>query len=190
MRALLFILALIVGAASGLGATWLMSSRDSGFGAIQIGAWRAWPKSGTTEADPYARAIFARSGELPLGLAEGIVFIATADERGRALDGRCVIRLFGKMLPARLWSIAVYDARGRLIDNPATRYGFTSTEVLYQADGNVEIWLSPRVREGNWLPTGENERIAAVVRLYDTPTGVFSRAEVAEMPKLVTERCP
>jgi hypothetical protein len=190
LRVLLFILALIVGAASGLGATWLMSARDNGFGVVEIGAWRAWPKSGTAEADPYARAIFARSGELPLGLAEGIAFIATTDDQGRALDGRCIIRISGKLLPARLWSIAIYDGRGRLIENPAARYGFTSTEVVYQADGNLEIWLSPRVHAGNWLPTGENERIVALIRLYDTPTGVTSRAEIAEMPKIVTERCP
>ena len=97
---------------------------------------------------------------------------------------------FEAVLPRMDPSIAVYDGRGRLVENPAARYGFTSTEVLYQADGNVEIWLSPRVHDGNWLPTGENERIAAVLRLYDTPTGIFSRAEVAEMPKVVTERCP
>lgn len=167
-----------------------MSARENGFGAIQIGAWRAWPRSGTSDADPYARAVFSRSGELPLGLAEGIAFIATSDDQGRALDGRCTTKISGRLLPARYWTLTLYDGRGRLIENPAARYGFTSSEVIFQTDGQVEIRLSPRVRSGNWLPTGENERIVAVLRLYDTPAGVIARGDGAEMPKIMQERCP
>ncbi|MCW5680533.1 MAG: DUF1214 domain-containing protein [Xanthobacteraceae bacterium] len=190
MRALVFIVVLAIGSASGLGLTWLLSGRDNGFGAVRIGAWQAWPKSGTLEADPYARAIFARSGELPVALAEGIAFSATSDDRGRVLDGRCVTKIKGRFLTARYWTITVYDGRGRLIENPAGRYGFTSAEITFNTDGETEIWLSPRVQPGNWLPTGENQQISVVVRLYDIPSGITARGEGAEMPKITQERCP
>ena len=189
MRILFFILALTIGSASGLGMTWLMSARDNGFGALDVGVWRAWPRNGTYDADPYARASFARSGDLPIGLSEGISFVATTDNQGRAIDGRCITRIKGKFLPARFWTLTIYDGRGRLIENSATRYGFTSTEVLFDAEGDAEIWLSPRAHSGNWLPTGESERIIAVIRLYDTPTGV-ARSEVAQMPRVTREKCP
>ncbi len=189
MRVLFFILALIIGSASGLGMTWVMSARENGFSALDIGAWRGWPRSGTFDADPYARASFARSGELPIGIAEGIAFVASSDDQGRAIDGRCITRIKGKLLPARFWTLTIYDGRGRLIENPAARYGFTSTEVVFDADGDVDIWLSPRVHSGNWLPTGENERIVAIIRLYDTPTGV-ARSETAQMPRVTREKCP
>lgn len=189
MRAILFILALVIGSASGLGMTWVMSARDNGFGALDIGVWRAWPRSGTSEADPYARAVFARSGELPIGLAEGISFVAATDNRGYAIDGRCITRISGKLLPARFWTLTIYDGRGRLIENPAARHGFTSTEVVFSDEGTIDIWLSPRVHSGNWLPTGESERIVAVIRLYDTPTGV-ARSEAAQMPNITREKCP
>lgn len=189
MRALSFILALIVGSATGLALTWHMSARDNGFGALDIGVWRAWPRSGTLDADPYARANFARSGELPLGLSEGIAFIATADQQRHPLDGRCVIRIKGRLLPARFWTLTIYDDRGRLIENPASRYGFTSTEVIYDADGSVDIRISPRASSGNWLPSGERDRIVAIFRLYDMPTGV-ARSEAAEMPRVTQEQCP
>lgn len=189
MRVLLFIIALIIGSASGLGLTWVMSARENGFGALNIGAWKAWPRSGTSEADPYARAVFARSGELPIGISEGVAFVAVTDDQGRAIDGRCITRISGKLLPARFWTLTIYDGRGRLIENPAARYGFTSTEVVFGAEGDVEIWLAPRAHGGNWLPTGENERIVAVIRLYDTPTGV-ARTEAAQMPKVIREKCP
>jgi hypothetical protein len=189
VRALFFIFALIIGSASGLGMTWVMSARDNGFGALDIGVWRSWPRSGTAEADPYARANFARSGELPLGFSEGVVFVATTDDRGRAIDGRCITRIKGKLLPARFWTLTVYDGRGRLIENPAARYAFTSTEVVFDAEGDVEVWLAPRAHSGNWLPTGENERITVVIRLYDMPTGV-ARSEAAQMPRVTREKCP
>lgn len=169
--------------------TWIMSGRENGFSAVQIGSWSAWPRSGTFDADPYARASFARSGELPIGLSEGVAFVARNDDQGRAIDGRCVTRISGKILPARLWTLAIYDGRGRLIENPAVRYSFTSTEVQFEQDGGITIWLSPRAHSGNWLPTGESERIVAVLRLYDTPTGI-ARSETAEMPQITRERCP
>lgn len=189
LRVLFFILALVIGSLSGLATTWVMSARENGFGALSIGSWRAWPRSGTFEADPYARAVFARSGELPIGLSEGIAFVATTDDQRRTIDGRCITRISGKLLPARFWTIAIYDSRGRLIENPSRRYGFTSTEVLFDADGNVDIWLAPRAHSGNWLPTGESDRIVAIIRLYDTPTGV-ARSETAQMPRVTRENCP
>ena len=94
MRVIYILIALAVGIVSGLGLTWLASARGSNFGTVQIGAWTAWPKSGTVDADPYARATFARAGELPLGLGDGIAFIATADDSGTQLDGR-LVWLFG-----------------------------------------------------------------------------------------------
>lgn len=189
MRALFFILSLLIGSLSGLGMTWIMSARENGFGALDIGTWRSWPRSGTYDADPYARAVFARSGELPIGFSEGITFVTATDDLGRAIDGRCITRISGKLLPARFWTLTIYDGRGRLIENSAARYGFTSTEVLFDTDGEIDIWLAPRAHSGNWLPTGESERIVAVFRLYDMPTGV-ARSETAQMPKVNREKCP
>ncbi len=191
MRLVVVLLAFLVGAASGIGLTWFASARGNGFGAVQIGAWSAWPKSGTADADPYARAAFARSGELPLELADGIAFVATTDDQGRALDGRCDIRIQGRLPQARLWTLTVYDGRGRLIDNAAERYAFTSAEVVWNADRAVEIVLAPRARGGNWLPTGGSDRVTAVLRLYEAPVGIGSRSgDGAEMPSVKQERCP
>lgn len=166
-----------------------MSARDNGFSAFDIGVWRSWPRSGTQDADPYARASFARSGEIPIGLAEGVAFVATTDDRGRALDGHCITRIQGKLLAARFWTLTIYDGRGRLIENPAARYGFTSAEVVYDADGGINILLSPRVQSGNWIPTGDSDRIIAILRLYDMPTGV-ARSDAAQMPRVTQEQCP
>ena len=191
MRALPYIMTLAIGATVGLGLTWAATRDDYGFNTVKAGPWVAWPKSGTEDADPYARATFARSGELPLELADGLAFIASHDSEGRALDGRCDIRLSGHLPQARFWTLTLTDQRGRLIDNVAGRYGYTSAEVVWADDGKIDVVVAPRARPGNWLPSGARDRIVLTLRLYDAPVGLVTRtSDAPEMPAIVTERCP
>ena len=127
-----FLFAFAVAAAFGLGLTQFALTRGTAFGAITIGAWTAWPKTGTADIDPYARAAIARSGELPIGSGDGVAFFASSDDAGRALDGRCVVTLSGVTPAARFWTMTLYDLDGRLVPNAADRYGFTSQEIARQ----------------------------------------------------------
>lgn len=191
MRVIAIIIATAVGILSGLGLTWFASAGAIGFGATQIGAWMTWPKSGSAEADPYSRAIYARSGELPLGSTDGIAFVANSDDTGAALNGRCDIHIAGHLPNARFWTLTVYDSEGRLIENPAERYGFTSAEVIWKSDAEAEIVLAPHARSGNWIPTGGRERISAVLRFYDASLGLGGRfTNKVEMPSVWQEFCP
>lgn len=185
------LIALIVATAVGLGATWTTSTRGISFGAITIGPWTAWPRTGTSDIDPYARAAVARSGELPIGSGDGVAFIARTDDKGRSLDGRCDISVSGITPAARFWTLTLYDTRGNLVSNSLQRYGFTSQEIARAADGTFEIRIAPRSRSGNWLPTGGLDRYLLVVRLYDTPVGVATRSQRdAPMPAITTIGCP
>jgi hypothetical protein len=191
MRLLIgFLFAFAVAAAFGLGLTQFALTRGTAFGAITIGAWTAWPKTGTSEIDPYARAAIARSGELPIGSGDGVAFFASSDEAGRALDGRCIVTIAGTTPAARFWTITLYDLDGRLVPNSADRYGFTSQEIARRSDGSFEIVVAPRARPGNWLPTGGVDRYVVVLRLYDTPVGVATRtAKDAPMPAVSGGAC-
>jgi hypothetical protein len=185
-----FLFAFAVAAAFGLGLTQFALTRGTAFGAITIGAWTAWPKTGTADIDPYARAGIARTGELPVGSGDGVAFFTSSDEAGRTLDGRCTVTLSGTTPPARFWTITLYDLDGRLVANAANRFGFTSQEIARRADGSFEIVLSPRARPGNWLPTGGIDRYVVVLRLYDTPVGVATRtAKDAPMPAVTAGGC-
>ncbi|MGP9811856.1 DUF1214 domain-containing protein [Rhodopseudomonas sp. NSM] len=192
MRLIFFtLLALIIAAGVGVGATWMTATRGTDFGTLTIGAWTARPRAGTAEVDPYARAAIARSGELPIGAGDGIAFTATADDAKRPLDGRCDIEVSGVTPPARFWTLTLYDPRGHLVANNLERYGFTSQEILRAADGAFRIRVAARSRAGNWLPTGGVERYMLVLRLYDTPVGVATRTQRdAPMPSIATVGCP
>jgi hypothetical protein len=185
------LLALLVAAAVGLGVTWLALTRGVAFGAIQIGAWTASPKTGTRGIDPYARAMIARSGELPIGSGDGVAFYARADDNGRSLDGRCDVVVSGTTPQARFWTLTLYDPQGRLVGNAIERQGFTSQEIVRHSDGSFDIVVAPRARSGNWLPTNGIDSYLLVLRLYDSPVGVATRvAREVPMPAIAVRSCP
>jgi hypothetical protein len=175
----------------GLGATYFALSRGAAFGGLQIGAWSAFPRTGTADADPYARATIARSGQLPTGLGDGVAFTARTDDEGRPLDGRCDVQLSGTTPAARFWTVTLYNATGQLVANSVNRFGFTSQEIVRNADGTFVIAIAPRANAGNWLPTGGIERYNLMLRLYDTPVGVSTRAgKEVPMPAIKMTSCP
>jgi hypothetical protein len=185
------IFSLAIAAAVGLGATLFTLTRGVAFGAFSIGAWTAWPRNGTADIDPYARANVARSGALPIGSGDGIAFFAATDDKGAALDGRCDVIVSGKTPQARFWTLTLYDADGRLIGNTLNRHGFTSQEVIRRTDGVFDISIAPRARSGNWLPTSGVEHYILALRLYDTPVGVATRTgRETPMPTITTGNCP
>lgn len=182
---------LVIATVVGLGTTWLTLSRGIAFGALPIGAWTAWPKTGTSDADPYARASIARSGELPVGAGDGVAFLAKTDDNGRTLDGRCDVVVTGTTPQARFWTLTLYEPNGKLVANSIDRQGFTSQEILRRADGSFEIAIAPRTRTGNWLPTSGIDSYVLVLRLYDSPVGVATRAaREAPMPAVSVRSCP
>jgi hypothetical protein len=180
----------VLAAAIGLGTTWLTLTRGVAFGALTIGAWTAWPKSGSVDIDPYAHAAISRNGELPIGIGDGVAFYARADDVGHRFDGRCTFTIHGMTPPARYWTLTLYDPAGRLLANALDRHGFTSAEIVREANGNFTITVAPRARPGNWLPTGGIEQFVLVWRLYDTPIGVaVQTSKEGPMPAVTRKGC-
>jgi hypothetical protein len=180
----------MLAAAIGLGATWLTLTRGVAFGSLTIGAWTAWPKNGSVDIDPYAHAMIARTGELPIGMGDGVAFFAHTDDAGHDFDGRCNFVISGLTPAARYWTLTLYDLQGRLVANTLHRHGFTSDEIVRDIDGQFTINVAPRARPGNWLPTGGIERFVLVLRLYDTPIGVATgTTKEGPMPSVVRKGC-
>ena len=169
---------------------WFTASRGTDLGSLTIGAWTARPRSGTVDIDPYSRAAIVRSGELPLGAGDGVAFTATADDNGKPLDGSCDVIVSGVTPAARFWTLTLYDLNGHVVPNPLERYAFTSQELVRRSNGAFDIRIAARARAGNWLPSSGVARYNLVLRLYDTPVGVATRARRdAPMPAISTESC-
>ena len=116
--AVLVVYALLLAAGLGLSSAYWMTGGDYPFGAVRSGAWTVWPRAGSRDADPYTRAVNARTGGIPLGVGEGLVLRAAADDAGRALDARCAYRIGTTAPQARYWTLALYDETGRPVETP------------------------------------------------------------------------
>lgn len=189
----IFVKTLVValgGAALGLFATSFSVERGFLFDAVQAGPWTAWPKAGTSDADPYAKAVTARTGEIPLGPAEGLTFVAREDSAGRRLRAACDYVVAGPMPTARFWTLTVMSPTGQLIAHPTQRFGFTSAEVLRGSAGGYAVTLSRAARPGNWLPVAEGAAFVLVLRLYDSANSANASTLTAEeLPSVTAERC-
>lgn len=192
MRLLIgLLLSFIIAAGIGLGSTWYALTQNIAFGALELGAWRGYPHNGTLAIDPYARAVIARNGELPVGNGDGVAFTAATDDEGHPLDGRCDVTLHGTTPPARYFTLTLYTPAGSLVANSLDRHGLTSQELIRDAAGEFEVTVSQWARPGNWLPTGGIERYVLMIRFYDTSLGIATRAgREAPMPAVrVTGTC-
>lgn len=157
----------------------------SPFGRIALGPWVANPTLGLADADPYTRAALARSGAVPLGQAEGIVFTAETDSAGRPLDAACRYRIDGRMPTARLWSL-VPEPRLDAEDRPTALH---SGAVVLGREGDLRIALGTGVEPGNWLALPPAGRFALRAALYDTPVTRETDLGSVSMPPIERLDC-
>jgi hypothetical protein len=77
------------------------------------------------------------------------------------------------------------------VRTPLERSGFTSSEVLRDAEGRFEIAIARMPQPGNWLQAPESGRLRAILRLYDTPVaGSLSWLDPGSLPAVRREGCP
>lgn len=183
-------LALLAGIALGLGTTaWLLERRID-IVAIHAGPWAAWPRVGTSDIDPYARAIYAKSGQIALAASEGVLLVARQDDDGNPLVGTCTYGITGSLPSSQTWTLEVATPDGMPIDNPAGRYAFTSSELLRRADGNFVIDVAAMARPGNWLPVSRGTPFVLALRLYDSQFGATAAAfDKKNLPSITQRDC-
>ncbi len=191
MRFILFLL-LSLSIALGLGAAsarWALE-QSAEIGTVRVGAWHADPLIGSVEADPYAKARLARTGNLTLGIGEGIVFRAETDSDGLRLRRTCRYRLEGALPVAQVWSLVPYAADGRLLQPGEGRPGWLLSDSLLRDESNgFTIQLGPRAAPGNWLALGGTGDFLLALTLYDTPASASSGLSDLTLPRIVRTDC-
>lgn len=164
---ILYVLALALGL--GGASAWYVTERFAGFDPLTIGQWTGSPQAGAGRADPYARARAARTSDVPLGTAEGLVLTATRDTDGAILNGACAYRIAGRAPAARLWTLRMArSGAGTIEGRPDLPSYLSSRGVLREPDGSFRIMLAPDVQPGNWLHPGHDGPIRLILTLYDT----------------------
>ncbi|MFN3764513.1 MAG: DUF1214 domain-containing protein [Aliihoeflea sp.] len=181
---LLTALTLVIALGGGAGSVWLMIEEVPDFGAMTIGEWSVNPTEGTPQADPYAKARFAREGELSLGVAEGAQFIASRDATGQPLRGACDYVVTGSVPASRFWTL--HAVQPGAVSPPRA---VQSLALLRESSGSFSIALSRHPAPGNWLQIDATGPYRLVLAVYDTPTVGSADLAGITLPRIVRERC-
>jgi hypothetical protein len=154
----------VLGAAIGIGgAAWTVRAGALGSGQA-IGPWVTGTDLGTADQSARTRAVVALKGLLALPAREARYYTAAVDDAGRPLDGRCRYRVTGGTLPARWWSLTLYDGAGYLAgDGP---YSIESAAIPAPEQGRWTVLVSPQRQAGFWLPTANLDHFELTLRTY------------------------
>ncbi|MGO4572830.1 DUF1214 domain-containing protein [Microvirga sp. 2TAF3] len=185
----LILYAFLLALGLGIGSAYAVLKGKPPFGGRHLGPWVTWPKLGSADADPYMRAIAARRGEIPLGIGEGLALTATADSEGRKLDSACSYRIGSATPAARWWTLTLYDEAGQLPPSELGRSGFTSSEIIRNADNGFSVDLSRSLSAGNWLQLPASGAFSVVLRLYDLPGAAGMNLGSEDVPTIERLGC-
>ena len=187
-------LVVVLASLIGISSAYLIIEREEPLNAVTIGPWRAYPKAGTADADPYSVAIYTRGAVIPLASGEGLALVAREDSNGHLLDPTCIYRIAGQTPSARLWTLTAVDGHGRLVETLPGRTGLVSDSLLRAPDGTFEIMAARRPQSGNWLPLSANAKasdgLRFVLRLYDAPVTTGAALDGVSMPVIDRRGCP
>jgi hypothetical protein len=183
-------IALAIAFGAGIWSTLWALEATTGFGAIRLGAWQAFPEAQTSNADPYAKSHRAAAGALLYGSAEGLTFTAAVDDTGAPLQAGCSYRVVGHTPPARLWTL--YTLQGGLANRQQDSklpVALNSRGILRHANGSFEIQVSAEAKPYNWLAIPKQGRFRMRLTLLDTPAAGSSGLIDLSMPAIQNLGC-
>lgn len=183
-----FLIALILGAAIGVGsALWLIRQGPS-WGGASVGGWTGSIAAGSAVADPYTRAIVAARGLLALSAREAIYFSRTTDAVGAPLREGCVYRVSGDAMPARWWSLTAYAPDEFLPQNTDNALSYDATRAGPGA-WSVQVG-GPRPADGGWISTAAaGEGFTLMLRLYRPEPALLGFVGQLPAPQIETVSC-
>lgn len=175
--------------AGGWSAAWMLE-RTEAADTLIVGPWHADRSAGSPDADPYSKARLARSGDLTLGLGEGVAFEARVDTAGRELRRECTYRLVGAYPPARIATLAAFDLEGRALTPREGRpERLVSLNWMRDDENRATISVGAGAEPGNWLAVEGRGRFVLALTFYDTPISTDSGAAPIAMPYIERSGC-
>lgn len=173
-----------VGAYSALAMSGLLPGDRRTQGPLEINGWYGDFAMGSADASPYFRARIARHGLLALANTEAVYFTRRTDDSGRPFTEDCDYRISGGAIPARWWSVTLYNDENFLPANTDGALSFDASRVETQTDdGRWSAIISPnRPADGTgpadaagWISSKAGGAFDLTFRLYVPDDGVLER---------------
>ena len=151
---------------------------------ITNGVWFTSRYVGAMDADAKTRAFVATSGLLGLSRKETIYYRAHTDQNGDPISSQFDYELVGEALPARWWSLTLYDHDHFLNPDVTGPYSAKSTTIQLDANGGFRIMLSAQPSEGNWIDMGDGREMSLSLRMYNPDPSVIDDFSMIALPTI------
>jgi hypothetical protein len=181
----------VVGIGIGVGSAVAMSNGALGNSKFAVGFWSSDPLIGAKAANPWLRARISRVGLLALSKDETLYFDRSTDENGALLDEACSYKITGGILPARWWSVTIYDATQFLPRNSDSASSIDATRALTAGVSQWSGLIAPNAPKepGQWLSSRSAGKFSLTLRLYN-PTSIDTKElQKARFPKVTLIAC-
>lgn len=153
-------------------------------------SWQTSLLAGARAADPFTRAVIARSSLLALNRQETIYYVRKTDDAGQPLDAKCTYLLSGKGLPARWWSYTLYDEAHFLARNLDNAPSIDASRVAGKgADGFVARISNVPGPEPFWISSRHGGRFELVARLYNPTSQAQADPRQVELASIAKLSC-
>ncbi|MEM6857555.1 MAG: DUF1214 domain-containing protein [Pseudomonadota bacterium] len=189
MRGLVYLVAgftgIAIGIASALYLSGLWSTKQPmEFGDVNVAGWVSDFAVGSEQASPYVRARVARHGLLALANTEAVYFVRGTDDEGERLREDCDYRLSGGAMPAKWWSITLYQTQGSMLPmNEDEALSVDATSIAAEGD-TWQALIAPERPEdtSNWLSSRNSDRFDLLLRLYVPKEALLTDPEATLTP--------
>lgn len=148
---------------------------------IRNGAWFTTRYAGSADADARTRAVVAATGLLALPREETVYFRAHQDDEGQPISSQHDYIVVGKPLPARWWSLTLYDGDNFLNRDATGPNSVKSPTIVLEPDGSFKIILSRNPHDENWIDMGTGENMSLSLRVYNPEPSLVENLETAAM---------
>jgi len=181
---------LVIGVALGVGSALFMISRGTMIGAVDNSYWRTSSTIGSTDADPYTRALIARIGLLGLNQNETIYYNRTRDDAGDTFDAACTYRIEGGAMAARWWSITLYAPDNYLAQNGDGAPSIDATSIEGDEQGRWQASVSPRRADAaHWISSKNADAFSLSLRLYNPEAAIREHMGDVALPSVTRVSC-
>lgn len=156
------------------------------FGNVAVDGWRSDFAVGSEAADPYTKVRVARHGLLALAKTEAVYFARNTDNGGEPLHEDCIYRVTGGAMPARWWSLTLYDAESMLPLNEDRALSIDAT----RAGANGEAWEALVAQErpasaAAWISSRNAGAFDLMLRLYVPDEALLTDPQAVLTPPVV-----
>ncbi len=188
-RASIIVLALILAFAAGTMSAGYAVTHWLTLASQRSGPWQRLSTIGQINPDPYTQAFEHTSTQLPIGSAEGHIYIASKDSLGLNLISECNYIIEGEIPAARLFTLRVETTGGQLIvANSPLQSALHSDQILFTRT-RFKINVSAIVQPDNWLALKANGPFNFVMTYYDVAVINDDTGNSTRLPEIIKGSC-